>query len=72
MIITILYLAGSKTVKGLYTSNKKPVIAYDGEFEDRIFSKRGNYLQQTMEKFSVKVCCLTTISIIYNILAKVD
>ena len=47
-------LAGSKTAKGLYTSNKKPVIAYDGEFEARIFSKRGNYLQQTMEKFSVK------------------
>lgn len=46
-------LAGSKTVKGKYTHNGVRVTKYDGEFEERIFSKRGNYSQQVLDGYSV-------------------
>lgn len=47
-------LAGSRTAKGVYTHNGVRVTEYDGEFEQRIFEKRGNYTQQTLEPHSVK------------------
>lgn len=47
-------LAGSKTVKGKYTHNGVRVTKYEGEFEKRIFSKRGNYSQQLLDDYSVQ------------------
>lgn len=47
-------LAGSRTVKGLYTHNKKNVTEYDGEFEERIFGTPGSFERQTREKYSIK------------------
>ncbi|WP_340278717.1 bifunctional DNA primase/polymerase [Staphylococcus coagulans] len=47
-------LAGSRTLKGKYTHNKTKVREYNGDFEQRIFSKQGNYTQQTLEPYSVK------------------
>lgn len=47
-------LTGSRTQKGTYTSNGKKVQYYDGNFEERIFSKGGNYENQTLEKYSIK------------------
>ncbi|MGN5893792.1 bifunctional DNA primase/polymerase [Staphylococcus simulans] len=47
-------LAGSRTLKGQYTHNSKRVTEYQGDFEQRIFSKQGNYTQQTLEPYSVK------------------
>lgn len=47
-------LAGSKTVKGKYTHNGVRVTKYEGEFEERIFSKRGNYSQQVLDDYSVQ------------------
>lgn len=47
-------LANSQTRKGIYKHNKKSVTEYNGEFENRIFSKRGNYTQQVLEPYSMK------------------
>ncbi|WP_210136787.1 bifunctional DNA primase/polymerase [Staphylococcus sp. GDH8C109P] len=47
-------LANSQTRKGVYKHNKKEVTEYNGEFEKRIFSKRGNYTQQVLEPYSMK------------------
>lgn len=47
-------LAGSHTAKGKYTHKGVRVAEYDGEFEQRIFEKRGNYTQQVLEPHSVK------------------
>lgn len=47
-------LANSQTRKGIYKHNKKDVTEYNGEFENRIFSKRGNYTQQVLEPYSMK------------------
>lgn len=47
-------LANSRTRKGSYKHNKKSVTEYNGEFENRIFSKRGNYTQQVLEPYSMK------------------
>lgn len=47
-------LSGSRTIKGDYTNNKKRVVEYNGDFEKRIFSKRGNYTQQTLEPYTIK------------------
>ncbi|MES3703205.1 bifunctional DNA primase/polymerase [Staphylococcus arlettae] len=47
-------LANSHTQKGIYKHNKKDVTEYKGEFESRIFSKRGNYTQQVLEPYSMK------------------
>lgn len=50
---TYFVLAGSRTNKGTYTHNGNDVTHYNGKFEKRIFSKRGNYEKQLMERFSV-------------------
>ncbi|AMB94415.1 bifunctional DNA primase/polymerase [Aerococcus sanguinicola] len=47
-------LDGSKTNNGRYQSNKVAPICYKGDFEKRIFSRSGNYEQQTMDKYSAK------------------
>lgn len=47
-------LAGSVTDKGKYTNNGSKPIVYDGDFEKRIFSKSGNYKDQTLDRFKVK------------------
>ncbi|MEB8115654.1 bifunctional DNA primase/polymerase [Staphylococcus saprophyticus] len=47
-------LAKSRTRKGVYKSNSVRVSEYNGEFENRIFSKRGNYTQQVLEPYSMK------------------
>lgn len=47
-------LAKSRTRKGVYKSNSIRVSEYNGEFENRIFSKRGNYTQQVLEPYSMK------------------
>lgn len=47
-------LANSRTRKGVYQHNGKLVSKYDGEFEQRIFSKHGNYTQQILEPYSMK------------------
>lgn len=47
-------LGGSQTVKGTYTYNSNVTNNYNGEFENRIFEKRGSYAQQTLEPYSVK------------------
>lgn len=47
-------LAGSRTKKGKYTHNGVRVTKYEGAFEYRIFSKRGNYTQQALEPYSIK------------------
>ncbi|MCI2804284.1 bifunctional DNA primase/polymerase [Staphylococcus pettenkoferi] len=47
-------LAGSRTLKGKYTHNKTKTCEYNGGFEQRIFSKQGNYTQQTLEPYSIK------------------
>lgn len=47
-------LAGSQTHKGKYTHNGVNVTEYQGKFEQRIFSKTGNYVQQTLEPYSIK------------------
>ena len=46
--------AGSVTSKGTYTNNDKPPAFYDGEFENRIFSTKGNFQEQIMAKYSVE------------------
>lgn len=55
-------LAGSVTQRGMYTHNNKDINFYEGSyieyfngtFEDRIFSTRGSYEQQTLDKYSIK------------------
>ncbi|MGW9860563.1 bifunctional DNA primase/polymerase-like protein [Staphylococcus epidermidis] len=47
-------LAGSRTAKGIYTHNGNSVVEYQGDFEQRIFSKVGNYEQQTLEPYSIR------------------
>ncbi|EFS19271.1 bifunctional DNA primase/polymerase [Staphylococcus hominis] len=47
-------LANSQTHKGIYKHNDQDVTEYNGEFEKRIFSKRGNYTQQVFEPYSMK------------------
>ncbi|MDW5472298.1 bifunctional DNA primase/polymerase [Staphylococcus equorum] len=47
-------LAGSCTAKGEYKHNGVRVTEYDGEFEQRIFKKRGNYTQQVLEPYSTE------------------
>ena len=47
-------LANSQTRKGIYKHNGQDVTEYNGEFEKRIFSKRGNYTQQVFEPYSMK------------------
>lgn len=47
-------LAGSVTDKGKYEHNGIKIKEYDGTFEQRIFSTRGSFEQQTIEKYSVK------------------
>ena len=47
-------LANSQTHKGIYKHNGQDVTEYNGEFENRIFSKRGNYTQQVLETYSMK------------------
>ncbi|PTJ78826.1 bifunctional DNA primase/polymerase [Staphylococcus kloosii] len=47
-------LANSQTHKGIYKHNGQDVTEYNGEFENRIFSKRGNYTQQVLEPYSMK------------------
>lgn len=47
-------LAGSQTDKGKYKHNGIKPKMYQGEFEHRIFSKQGNYMQQTLEPYSIK------------------
>ncbi len=46
-------LAGSVTDKGTYTSNGNKAIEYNGEFENRVFSKAGSYEQQTLDRFKI-------------------
>lgn len=47
-------LANSKTQKGIYKHNGGIVTEYEGKFEQRIFSKHGNYTQQILEPYSMK------------------
>ena len=47
-------LAKSRTSRGTYKHNGVNVSKYNGEFENRIFSKRGNYTQQVLEPYSMK------------------
>lgn len=47
-------LANSRTCKGTYKHNGVGITEYNGEFEKRIFSKRGNYRQQVLEPYSMK------------------
>lgn len=47
--------AGSVTTKGVYTRNELPPKLYEGDFEKRIFSKRGNYYKQMEDKETQKV-----------------
>ncbi|MCP6564959.1 hypothetical protein NL503_26600, partial [Klebsiella pneumoniae] len=47
-------LAGSQTLKGRYKHNGIKTREYNGNFEQRIFYKQGNYTQQTLEPYSVK------------------
>lgn len=47
-------LANSRTHKGKYKHNNVRVSEYKGEFEQRIFSKRGNYVEQIIEPYSMK------------------
>lgn len=47
--------AGSVTDKGIYTRNDLPPKLYEGEFEERIFSKRGNFYKQMEDKETEKV-----------------
>lgn len=47
-------LAGSITDKGIYQSNNQKTQFYQGEFENRIFGSRGNFIDQVMERYSVK------------------
>lgn len=47
-------LANSQTHKGIYKHNGQDVTEYNGEFENRIFSKVGNYTQQVLEPYSIK------------------
>lgn len=47
-------IAGSVTSKGTYTSNKLAPMYYHGDFEKRIFEKRGTFREQIMDKYSVK------------------
>lgn len=47
-------LANSRTRKGIYKHNSGRVAEYEGKFEQRIFSKHGNYTQQVLEPYSMK------------------
>ena len=47
-------MGGSVTNKGIYKANGFNPVEYDGSFEDRIFSRSGNFRQQTMDKYSVR------------------
>lgn len=47
--------AGSVTYKGIYTRNDLPPKLYEGEFEERIFSTRGNFYKQMEDKETEKV-----------------
>lgn len=47
-------LAGSQTFKGKYKHNGIKPKMYQGDFEKRIFSKHGNYTQQTLESYSIE------------------
>ena len=47
-------LANSQTHKGIYKHNGQDVTDYNGEFENRIFSKHGNYTQQVLEPYTIK------------------
>lgn len=47
-------LANSRTRKGIYKHNGGRVAEYEGKFEQRIFSKHGNYTQQVLEPYSMK------------------
>lgn len=47
-------LAGSETSKGKYKHNNIKVSHYKGDFEKRIFSKRGSYQKQIEDKYSVQ------------------
>lgn len=47
-------LSGSVTSKGKYTHNGIKVSHYQGDFEKRIFSKRGSYQKQIEDKYSVQ------------------
>lgn len=47
-------LAKSRTRKGIYKHNGVRVTEYNGEFEQRIFYKRGNYAEQVLEPYTMK------------------
>lgn len=47
-------LHGSQTGRGVYRANYQSPQLYDGSLEKRIFSKKGNYEQQALAKYSAK------------------
>ncbi|PTK52593.1 bifunctional DNA primase/polymerase [Staphylococcus haemolyticus] len=53
-------LAGSRTEKGQYKHNGIKPKMYQGDFEKRIFSKQGNYKEQSLEPYSIKKVLPTT------------
>ncbi|PTJ88609.1 bifunctional DNA primase/polymerase [Staphylococcus simulans] len=53
-------LAGSRTDKGQYKHNGINPKMYQGNFEKRIFSKQGNYTEQSLEPYSIKKVLPTT------------